>query len=182
MTPNIHEQQRPEPPERAGEWETLRGFLDFHRATFAKKIRGLDRGQLRQRLPGHPSTMTLAGMANHLAFVEDYWFNLNIARESPIEPYLSIDWDADPDGDWDVSEPDETILARWQERVRRAEGILDALREEHGDTALDVQFTRWGREKRITVRWLLVHMVEEYARHNGHADLIRESIDGQTGE
>lgn len=174
--------QRPEPPAVAGEAETLLGFLEFLRATFAWKTDGLDDEQLRATLA--PSSMTLGGLLNHLAFVEDYWFSLNVARVAPIEPFASADWDADPDYDWTsaATSTGAELRGRWEECVERSRVIVAEAIADEGAAALDLTVKRWGSDEQLTLRWILVHMVEEYARHCGHADLLRESIDGLVGE
>lgn len=182
MTQEIDEVGRPEPPGVAGEAETLLGFLEFLRATFEWKTSGLTDEQLRVSLP--PSTMTLGGMLGHLAFVEDYWFSLNVGRVAPVEPFGSADWDADPDFDWhlaaDTSGAD--LRALWEQCVERSRLLVAEALGDEGAAALDREVTRYGSDDVVTLRWILVHMVEEYARHCGHADLIREAIDGLTGE
>jgi uncharacterized damage-inducible protein DinB len=166
---------RPEPPLDGDERATLVGFLDYQRATFAWKTRGLTDEQLRVALP--PTSMTLGGMLRHLASVEDYWFTRVIAEQPMPEPWASVDWDADPDWDWHpAGETGDALRALWQERCDRSRAILDQVAD-LGDT-----HPAWNGQGRPSVRWVLTHMVEEYARHNGHADLIRESLDGETGE
>jgi uncharacterized damage-inducible protein DinB len=173
---------RPEPPLEAGEAATLLGFLDYQRATLAWKCRGLSDEQLRVALP--PTSMTLGGMLKHLAYVEDHWCT-EVAGEKPFpEPWASVDWDADPDWDWHSAEPDSggELRALWAGRVQRSRAVLDALLRQGEAAALGTAHPAWGGRARVSLRWVLLHMIEEYARHNGHADLIRESIDGETGE
>jgi hypothetical protein len=175
MTTDEH--GRPEPENAAGELDTLLQFLDFLRATLAWKTDGLDDGGLRRRLP--PSSMSLGGMLHHLAYVEDFWFGCRLAGRSPAPPWNDVDWDADPEWDWHAADDldEATIKERWRAAVEQSRAHLrDILR--HGD--LDTMERR--PEPAVNVRWVLVHMIEEYARHAGHADLLRESIDGVTGE
>ena len=127
----------PEPPIAGDEWETLLGFLDFHRATFAWKTSGLSQAQLVQTLGTSP--MTLAGLIKHLTLVEDQWFREVLWAEEDVEPWASVEQGLDA-----------------RSKATR-----------HGETP--------------NLRWIVAHMIEEYARHNGHVDLIRESIDGLTG-
>ena len=176
------EHGRAEPPHEAGEAATLLGFLDFQRATFEWRCRGLADAQLQVALP--PTSMTLGGMLKHLAYVEDSWFTEVAAGEPAPEPWASVDWDADPDWDWHsaASDPGGELRARWAERVGRSRAVVQALLGQHGAKALGQAHPAWGGRDRVSLRWILTQMIEEYARHNGHADLIRESIDGETGE
>ena len=181
--PVLGEQGRPEPPQAGDETATLRGFLDFQRATFAWRTDGLDAEGLRRRLDGHPSPMTLGGMLKHLAYVEAHWF-VTVAHGQPWpHPWADVDWDADRDWDWNSAAEDspEDLRALWRESVERSEAILERLLGD-GPAALDVTHSAHGGRDHVSLRWILTHMVEEYARHNGHADLLREQIDGQTGE
>ncbi|MDO5052621.1 MAG: DinB family protein [Pseudoclavibacter sp.] len=180
---SIDEQGRPEPPERGNEFETLLGFLEFHRATLAWKTGSLDDEQLRRTLP--PSRMTLGGMLKHLAFVEDYWFGVRLAGQEPFGLFARVDWRAAPDWEWESASRDTGARLRelWRQRVERSREILAEIRTRLGDAALAETFSPpGGSSASLSLRWVLVHMVEEYARHNGHADLLREAIDGQTGE
>ena len=173
----LDEQGRPEPAGEADELGTLVSFLEFHRATLDLRCTGLDAAQLNQRLT--PSTMTLAGMLKHLAFVEDFWFGYVVAEGEEGEPWASADWDADPDWDWHSAAEDspEQLFALWIAAMDRSRAVL-ASALAASDDPLSVSCPR----RSVSLRWVLTHMIEEYARHNGHADLIRESIDGQTGE
>ncbi len=173
---------RTDPPLRADESETLRAFLDYHRETFRMKCAGLDQQQLAQPLA--PSTMTLGGMMKHLALVESNWFHEVFLGLPELEPWASVDWEADRDWEWRTAADDspEELRRIFDEAVEASDRITDeALAGPDGLDALSVRESR--REKgRFSLRWILVHMIEEYARHNGHADLIRESIDGRVGE
>lgn len=168
---------RPEPPLAGGEVETLLGFLDFQRATLEWKCRGLSDEQL--RAPLQPTSMTLAGMLKHLARVEDGWFGAVVAESEKAEPWASMEWSAE----WQNS-PSETgdeLRRLWSEQVARSRDVV-ATQLQADEQALDATHPAWGGQARVSLRWVLVHMIEEYARHNGHADLLRESIDGETGE
>ncbi|TYL49985.1 DinB family protein [Nocardioides sp. BGMRC 2183] len=166
---------RTEPPFAADETTMLRSFLDYFRATVLRQADGLDADQLARPLA--PSTMTLGGMLKHLAFVEDWWFNVTLLGDDPAPPWDTVDWEADGDWDWHSAADDtpEQLRGLLREAIGRSEQILG--------TAPDLDRAavrhRPGRSP-VTVRWILVHMIEEYARHCGHADLIRESIDGAT--
>ncbi|HMK11995.1 MAG TPA: DinB family protein [Acidimicrobiales bacterium] len=163
--------ERPDPPPRASERETLVAFLAFHRATLEMKCDGLTPDQLRKRGVA-PSPMSLIGLVRHLAEVERGWFRRGIAGEDAPPIYYS---DAAPDGDFDVDDADvEEAFATWRHECE----IADTIIAEHSLDDIDTRPDREGD----SLRWILVHMVEEYARHNGHADLLRERIDGATGE
>jgi uncharacterized damage-inducible protein DinB len=176
------EHGRPEPPLEGDEAATLLGFLDYQRATLEWKCRGLSDGQLRVALP--PTSMTLGGMLKHMACVEDYWFTEVAAEQPSPEPWASVDWDADPDWEWRTAASDsgDELRALWAERVGRSRALVAEQLGESEAKALGEAHPAWGGQGRVSLRWILTHMVEEYARHNGHADLIRESIDGETGE
>jgi hypothetical protein len=177
------EHGRPEPPLESGEAATLLGFLGYQRATLEWKCRGLSDEQLRVTLP--PSPITLGGLLKHLAYVEDYWFTEVVAGEPAPEPWASADTEADPDWEWTSAAGDSGgyLRALWAERAGRSNAVVAAQLGRGGDeAALSEAHPAWGGQGRASLRWVLVHMIEEYARHNGHADLIRESIDGETGE
>ena len=179
---NIDDQGRLEPPFSAGEAATLTGFLDYQRATLEWKTRGLTTDQLRETHP--PSALTLAGLLGHLAWVEDFWFGVTVSAREPADPWKDLDWDADRDAEFGLAnglEADEA-KALWVANIEASRIIVERLLERHGDAALDLEFDAWGGRERVALRWVLVHMVEEYARHNGHTDLLREAIDGEVGE
>jgi uncharacterized damage-inducible protein DinB len=173
--------ERADPPLRAGEADTLIGYLAFHRATVRQKIDGLSAEQLRATLA--PSTMTLGGMVKHLALVETWWFNEVLLGNPQIEPWASVDWDADADWDWHSADDDspEQLRALFDSATAASDEIISAAIAGGGLDRLSVVESRRG-EGAFSLRWIMVHMIEEYARHNGHADLLRESIDGVTGE
>ncbi|MQM27750.1 DinB family protein [Glycomyces albidus] len=176
----IDAQGRPEPPVDGDETATLLGFLDFHRATLAWKVRGLDAGGLQKTVGA--SAMTLGGMLKHLALVEVSWFSGSLFDRPLGEPWDSVDWKADRDWEWHSAADDsaEALVGLWEREVERARALTA---EALADGGLDRPAARaWADGRTPSLRWILVHMIEEYARHNGHADLIRESIDGQTGE
>lgn len=171
----IDEQGRPEPDRAGDELATLTGFLDFQRATFAWRTRGLDADQLSRPLP--PTTMTLGGMLKHLALVEQQWFCQVLLARPATDPWAGVDWKADRDWDWHSARDDapDELRRLWSASVADSDA---ALAEALASGGLD-QVARAGE---VNLRWILTHMIEEYARHNGHADLLREAIDGQTGE
>jgi uncharacterized damage-inducible protein DinB len=173
------EQGRPLPPLDGGEVATLLGFLDYQRATLAWKCSGLTDEQL--RIARAPSTVTLGGLLKHLARVEDDWFS-EVVGGGPIgEPWASAD-EADPDWDWNSAADDsgDDLRALWAERVERSRAVVAGRLRDGGAEALGGTHAAWLGP--VSLRWVIVHMIEEYARHNGQADLIREAIDGQTGE
>jgi uncharacterized damage-inducible protein DinB len=176
------EHGRPMPPQESGEVATLLGFLTYQRATLEWKCRGLSDEQLRVALP--PSSMTLGGLLKHMAGVEDYWFTEVVGGEPTPEPWASADTKADPDWDWSSAADDsgDDLRALWAERVERSRAIVEAQLGQGEAAALSEAHSAWDGQGRVSLRWVLVHMIEEYSRHNGHADLVRESIDGQTGE
>lgn len=178
--PVLDEQGRPEPPQAGDEITMLLAFLDYQRATFAWKGNGLDATGLDTTVGA--STMTLGGMLKHLAWVEDYWFSVRLHRNPPESSWDQADWDADEDWDWHSAAENAPaeLHQLWQDAVGRSRSrISQAL----GEDGLDGLARKpWPNGESPTLRWILLHMIEEYARHNGHADLIRESVDGQTGE
>ncbi len=177
---DLDEQGRPEPPLAAGEVETLLGFLEFQRATLAWKCAGLDAVGLRATVGA--SSITLGGMLKHLALVEDHWCSRSLHGRDQQPPWDAVDWDADPDWDWHSAAEDspEQLLALWQAAVAQSRSLVaEALAD--GGLARLARRT-WPDGRAPSLRWILVHMIEEYGRHNGHADLLRESVDGMTGE
>jgi uncharacterized damage-inducible protein DinB len=176
----VDEQGRPEPPLAADEAATLLGFLEYQRATLAWKCAGLDAAGLRATVG--VSTMTLGGMLKHLAWIEDHWFTFRVHRRAPAPPWDTHDWVADPDWDWSSAAADspEQLRSTWQAAVERSrERVAEAM----ADGGLDRPARQpWPDGSSPSLRWVVVHMIEEYARHNGHADLLRESVDGLTGE
>ena len=163
---------RTRPPLVADEREMLVAWLDWHRSTLATKCEDLSPAQLAQRsVP--PSPLSLLGLLQHMFEVERGWFRRTLAGEQFEPVYYS---DADPDGDFltlDVDGADE-VRARWEAECDNSRAAVAAA------PSLDV--LGQSRERSVSLRWILVHMIEEYARHNGHADLLRECIDGRTGE
>ncbi len=169
--------ERIDPDLQADERTTLVAFLDYHRATFLSKIAGLTYEQMNVALP--PSDLTLAGLTKHLALVEDSWFQERFVGVE-VEPWASAPFD--DDRDWEMhsakhDSPDD-LLALYQAAVARSQATLNALE------SLDARSAVNDRREGIpySMRWILVHMIEETARHNGHADLLRQSIDGLVGE
>ena len=165
-------------PVAGTELDTLLGALDRNRRTFAWKVFGLSAEQMRRTIGA--STMTLAGLAKHLALIEDYYFSLGLGEVMP-DPWRDVDFDADPDWEWHSAAEDspEELQGLWGAAVERSRAAVAAfLAEESADS--HVRWTEWAEPPNL--RRMLVDMVEEYARHTGHADLIRESVDGLVGE
>lgn len=176
----VDEHGRPEPPLAAGEPATLVGFLEYQRATLDWKCRGLDSSGLKVTVGA--SSITLGGLLKHLAFVERYWFAWRLFGRDPGAPWNAVDWEADPDWDWHSAAEDspEQLFALWHEAVDTSRSLVAEALADGGLDRLAAQ--AWPDGSSPSLRWILVHMIEEYARHNGHADLIRESVDGETGE
>lgn len=174
----MNDKGRAEAPLASGEVETLLGFLDYARATLAWKTSGLDADGLNATFP--PTTMTLGGLLKHMAVVEEYWCAERLLGAA--DPWIGVDWDADPDWDWRTASDDtpEYLRRLWQEKVAQSRVNTSEFLATHGLGArTGIAHPDDGRDP--SLRWIILHMIEEYARHNGHADLLRESIDGQTG-
>jgi len=171
--------ERVDPPLAGDERAILLGFLDYQRDTLRMKTAGLDAAQLEAALA--PSTMTLGGMLKHLAFVEHWWFECVFLGEEYAEPWASVDWKDDADWDWHSATHDtpEELRAMLDRACAASDAVLSATADLG---ALSKRTSRRRADERFSLRWIMAHMIEEYARHNGHADLIRESIDGESGE
>ncbi len=172
---------RPLPPPAGDEASTLLGFLEFQRATLDWKCSGLTDDQLRIATP--PSSMTLGGLLKHVASAEDAWFTRAVAGQPMPDPWAAADaagfgleWS------WESAAGDtgDSLRALWKERVERSRTIVQDVLNARGEAALGDMHDSWSG--RVSLRWIITHMIEEYARHNGHADLLREAIDGTTGE
>jgi hypothetical protein len=161
------------------EAEVLLSTLERNRRTFAWKCGGLDAAGLRATLP--PSVITLGGLLKHLALCEDHYFTHQLRGEPMPEVWAGGDWDADPDWEWHSAADDspEELMAIWQASVERSRRAVDAALAE-GDLGQPMRASNWSTPP--DMRRMVADMVEEYARHTGHADLIRESIDGLVGE
>ncbi|WP_155056687.1 DinB family protein [Streptomyces blattellae] len=163
------------PGNTADERTMLEGWLEYHRQTLVLKCEGLTDAQLRSSSV-EPSSLSLMGLVRHMAEVERSWFRRVLTDEDAGPLYYS---DADPDGEFRLTEADtwDEARATWQAEIEVARrnaarfGLDDLSEGKHRRTG-----------KRFNLRWLYTHMIEEYARHNGHADLIRERIDGSTGD
>lgn len=153
---------------------TLVEMLDYYRAVLLRKAWRLDSAQLARRLG--PSSLTLGGLIKHMALVEHSWFHERFLGQPEGEPWASVDWDTEPDWEFRTAADDSPadLVALYQREVDTARAIIAAAPD------LDAQLP--DAPHPTNLRWVLVHMIEEYARHCGHADLLRESIDGQTGD
>ena len=166
---------RTEPTNLTGERQALEEWVDYHRATLLSKCRDLTPAQL-ATASAPPSVMTLLGLVRHMTLVERWWFQLHAAQLDLELPYATDDWDNADFEDLEGADAQENLLAFVAECA--------ASRAAVGGVGLDdVVHSRGDHPERATnVRWIFLHMIEEYARHNGHADLLRERIDGVTGE
>ena len=164
--------ERPDPPVVGGEREMLRVFLDYHRATLALKCDGLSDVDLRRRsMP--PSGLSLLGLVRHMAEVERTWFRRVINGED-----IPLVWSDEGDFQvaYDATEATRAVaFGAWEAEVGHSRRI------EAAAASLDVTGyqPRWGED--VSLRLVMLHMIHEYARHNGHADFLREGIDGTTG-
>jgi hypothetical protein len=179
-TPYFNEWGMPEPPIAGNEADSLIGSLERQRNTFAWKCRGVDAAGMAVTVGA--STLTLGGLLKHLAFVEAEKFAIMMLGENPGVPWNQVDWEANPEWPWTSAADDspEELMALWQRSVVRSREVTAQLMAGDGlDTPADYT-TPDGQSP--SLRRLLVDLIEEYARHTGHADLIRESIDGLVGE
>ncbi|MFC8828211.1 DinB family protein [Streptomyces sp. NPDC057137] len=170
----------PEPPVAGDEIATLLGSLERQRATFAWKSGGLDPAGLRATVG--VSSVTLGGLIKHLALVEDDYFSGRLFDRAPSPPWDTVDWDSDPDWEWRSAADDspEELYTLWQNTVDRSRALVA---EALADGGLDQLSRRvWPDGRAPSLRRILIDLIEEYARHVGHADLIRESVDGLVGE
>ena len=171
---------RTDPPFAASEAETLRGYLDFHRDTMLMKTAGLSQEQLSRTHP--PSALTLGGLLKHAALNDDWWFcRVFEGRESEPDWVPAGAFDADEDWELHSAKDDspEELLRIFGEARAAADAAIDRAMAGDGLDSLSVKKSRSGEG--MSLRWVMLHMIEEYARHNGHADLLRERIDGAIG-
>jgi uncharacterized damage-inducible protein DinB len=161
---------RPQVPRTADERTMLEAWLDYHRATLLMKCAGLDDEQLRLR-SSEPSTLSLLGLVRHLTDVERGWFRRGVGGQRGPEVAPIYYSDERPEGDFDDLDDlsPAAVFAAFSEEVERCRAATTG-----------VPLDQLVGEQ--SVRWIYLHMIEEYARHNGHADLLRERIDGATGE
>lgn len=179
MTWRAPEIDRRHEPFVADERTMLEGWLDYHRDTLLHKCAGLTAEQLRTASV-EPSALTLLGLVRHMAEVERWWFRIRAAGQQLSGLYEGDGDDDDPDADFNaVADADpEAAFATLTAEVAAAKAAA-------ADLSLDHTFPHPGHHhdgQDVSLRWVYVHLIEEYARHNGHADLIRERIDGVTGD
>jgi len=157
------------------ERQMLLSYLDFYRAVLVRKCAELGPDQL--RVGAAASTLTLGGILRHMSFVEDFWFGETLHGRAPAAEWADADWDAAPDWEMDTARDFAPVeLGRqFDAAVARSRDAIDGI-------GLDELAAEPGRRGPTNLRWILVHMIEEYARHCGHADLIREAIDGRVGD
>ena len=155
----------------------LQAFLAFYRASLLDRAWGLDKQQLAANLA--PSSLSLARLIGHMAWVEYIWFRVRLDGQDFPDPFANLDWDADADAEmtlaetWSVADLLQTY----------ADAIADSDARIAAASSLDVLTVGVGKDGEAwNLRWLMIHMIEEYARHCGHADFIRESIDGDVCE
>ncbi len=171
----------PEPPLAADEAVAIVAALDRQRATLAWKCGGLDADGLRATTAA--STITLGSLLKHLALIEDYTFTVRIGGREMVAPWNEVDWDADPDWDWHSAAVDtpNQLYTLWREAVARSRVVLgEAIAAGGLDQLVTSMTDDEGRSPNL--RRVLCDTLEEYARHVGQADIIRESIDGLVGE
>ena len=168
---------RTDPPQTGPELDQLTRVLDHQRETILRKADGLTKEQLAQALP--TSSLTLGGLLNHLALVEDSWLRVRFSGLPDDELWAGIDWDADPDHEFRTAvdlQPAE-LRRRYEQACARSREVVA------GAESLDqVSVATRQNGLHFDLRWVLLHLIEETARHAGHADLLREAIDGITGE
>jgi len=161
---------RTRPPEDGTEWETLTGLLDFLRASAVNKVAGLTDEQAFSR-PVPPSALTPAGVVKHLSGVERFWFSIDFAGADLEWPWP----EDDPHGCFPL-DPGDTLAGIVAGYLAECERSRQAI------AGADLDAPARGPDMTFTLRYALAHMIEETARHCGHLDLLRERIDGQTGE
>lgn len=165
-----------DPARRSDELSMLSAFLDFYRLVLLRKASGLTPEQLTTTVAA--STLTIGRLLRHLTLVEDDWFDATFAGLAAREPWASADWATDRD--WEMTTADgmtfEQLRADFEAACERSRSHVA------GAPSLDALAAGGDVGNRASLRWIMIHMIEEYARHCGHADLIRESIDGQVGD
>jgi hypothetical protein len=170
-----------EPPLAGSEAEHLTGALDRMRMTFRWKADGLDAAGLNTRIGA--SSLTIGALLKHLAFVEDFTFTVKMRGQSPGAPWETVDWDNVPE-DWQFAsaadDSPEELYALWDAAFKRAHERLDAALANGGfDQPVHMA---WPDGRHANLRRLVCDLIEEYGRHTGHADLLREAVDGRVGE
>jgi len=169
-----------EPPLAGTEAEHLVGALDRLRTTFRWKADGLDSAGLRTRIGA--SSLTIGALLKHLARAEDQMFTRKLSGAPVSPPWDTVDWDADPDWDFNSAADDspEELYGIWDSTIERSRATLAAALADGGLDQL--VHLSWGPGRNLSLRRLVCDLIEEYGRHTGHADLIREAVDGVVGE
>ena len=175
-----NERGRAEPPAAGNETDTLLGSLERQRTTLAWKCSGLDSVGLQTKVGA--SAITLGGLLKHLALVEEHSFAGKLLDRQLKAPWDSVEWDLDPDWEWNSAAGDTPaeLFAIWESACDRSRKIVDEALAAGGLDTLAAR--QWPDGRAPSLRRIMIDMIEEYARHVGHADLIRESIDGLVGE
>jgi uncharacterized damage-inducible protein DinB len=168
---------RQDPDPRAAERDALGQYLDYQRETILLKTEGLTKDQLAQKIP--TSDLTLAGLLYHLALVEESWLEGRFLGLPDRPDWVDVDWIADPDWEFHTAtamDP-EALRQRYRDACERSRQAAASA------ASLDQLSVFKGNDGwQFTLRWVLLHLIEETARHAGHADLLREAIDGSVGE
>jgi hypothetical protein len=169
-----------EPPLAGTEAEHLVGALERLRATFRWKTADLDSAGLATRVGA--SSLTLGGLLKHLARAEEQCFNTKLSGVPLGPPWNAADWKADPDWDFTSAADDtpEQLYAIWDDTVERSRAKVDAALASGGLDQL--VHLSWPDGRRVSLRRIVCDLIEEYGRHTGHADLLREAVDGRVGE
>lgn len=169
-----------EPPIAGDDVDTVLGQLERQRRTFAWKTGGLGAADLSVKVGA--SSLTLGRLIKHLAMVEEDYFRCRLHGREPGPPWNAVDWEADPEWPWHSADEDtpEALYSLWRDAVANSRSLLaEALADGKGlDRPIALEFDG----EAVTLRWLMANLIEEYARHVGHVDLIREAVDGLVGE
>jgi uncharacterized damage-inducible protein DinB len=168
---------RIDPDPGGSELSLLTQYLDYQRETMLSKTDGLTQPQLVHQHP--PSELTLAGLVYHLSLVEETWMEVRFSGLPDREPWATVDWDADPNWEFRTAATfaPEQLRDRYREACERSRQVVSAAA---GPDQLSARALSDGRH--FSLRWVLLHLIEETSRHAGHADLLREAIDGTVGE
>ncbi len=168
---------RIDPDPDGSEFSLLVQYLDYQRETVLSKTDGLTQQQLVQK--HRPSELTLGGLLYHLSLVEEVWMEVRFSGLPDREPWATVDWEADPNWEFRTAArlTPEQLRDRYREACERSRQVVSAAA---GPDQLSAEALRDGR--RFSLRWVLLHLIEETSRHAGHADLLREAIDGTVGD
>lgn len=164
-----------DPPRTADERPMLRSYLDYFRTVLLRKCAGLDADQLAVTVAASP--LTLGRLLRHMAWVEDVWFAQVLHDREPAAEWVDADWTSRPDWEMDAAADftAEELARQFQAAVTRSRAAVDGV-------DLDDLAARPGRGGATSLRWIAIHMIEEYAHHCGHADLLREAVDRSVGD